>query len=223
MDPSISLWIVWLGFTSLNRWFRCCCTTEGSASPSFVTHRQQALQDWVLEFRGWGPGSVCSKAGHDLFILVWVLSVYCASPCSHTAKISSSCKFCDFFYFFLGPREILILNPFSNIKFLVRVKKKSYPSFLIEHLTLCYKYRLKNETKKQSAFVHARTTDGNWLHKTSHSQIFSPLFHKEGKKRFVSWFLFGKTFTVACMSRWEYTSLEKAVGPQKTPFVIWSK
>lgn len=62
----------------------------------------------------------------------------------------------------LGPREILILNPFSNIKFLVKVKKKpSYPSFLIQHLTLWYKYRLKKETKKQSVFVHAGTTDGN--------------------------------------------------------------
>lgn len=169
MDPSISAWIVWLGFTSLNRWFRCCCTTEGSASPRFpslITQRQQVLQDWVLEFRGWGPGSVFSRAGHNLFIPGWVLSVSCASPCSHTAQISSSCKFCDFFYFslVLGPREILILNPFSNIKFLVKVKKKnpSYPSFLIQHLTLWYKYRLKKETKKQSVFVHAGTTDGNW-------------------------------------------------------------
>lgn len=185
MDPSISSWIVWLGFTSLNRWFRCCCTTEGSASPSFpslVTHRPQVLQDWVLEFRGWGPGSVFSRAGHDLFLPVWVLSVHCASLCSHAAQISSSCKFCAFSYFFLGPQEILILNPFSNIKFLVKVKKKKpYPSFLIPHLTLWYKYRLKNETKKQSAFVHARITDGNWacvcspqVHKTSHSQIFPP-------------------------------------------------
>lgn len=131
MDPSISAWIVWLGFTSLNRWFRCCCTTEGSASPRFpslITQRQQVLQDWVLEFRGWGPGSVFSRAGHNLFIPGGVLSVSCASPCSHTAQISSSCKFCDFFYFslVLGPWEILILNPFSNIKFLVKVKKKNH-------------------------------------------------------------------------------------------------
>lgn len=87
----------------------------------------------------------------------------CASPCSHMAKISSSCKFCDFFYFILvlGPQEILILNLFSDIKFLVKVKKKTYPSFLTQHLTLWYKYKLKNEKKKQSAFVHSRTTDGN--------------------------------------------------------------
>lgn len=68
------------------------------------------------------------------------------------------------FILVLGPQEILILNLFSNIKFLVKVKKKKqtpYPSFLTQHLTLWYKYRLKNEKKKQSAFVHSRTTDGN--------------------------------------------------------------
>lgn len=180
--------------------------------PSLLTHRQQVLpQDWVLEFRACRAGSVCSGAGRDLPIPVWALSVNCASPCSHMAKISSSCKFCDFFYFILvlGPQEILILNLFSNIKFLVKVKKNL--SFLTQRLTLWYKYRLKNEKKKQSAFVHSRTTDGTWervcspqVHKTSHSLIlFSHSFIKRKKKRFVSWFLFGKTFTVACVSRWE--------------------
>lgn len=62
-----------------------------------------------------------------------------------------------YFILVLGPWEILILNPFSNIKFLVKVKKNHIPLFL----TLWYKYRLKNERKKQSALVHARTTDGN--------------------------------------------------------------
>lgn len=156
--PCVWILAFLLGFTSLNRWFRCFCTTEGSASPSFpslLTHRSFRIESW--NSRAWGAGSVCSGTGQDLFIPVWVLGVSCASPCSHTAKISSSCKFCDFFYFILvfGPQEILILNPFSNIKFLVKVKKKSHTPLFWYSIGLCG-INIDSRMRRRSQ-VHLRT------------------------------------------------------------------
>lgn len=138
MDPSVSAWITWLGFASLNRWFR------SSLYPRrfFLTHLPQPLyfsgsrfflQDWVLELKSL-VGRICwqQKWKRPFHFSVTAQCELCIRPLLILRKSLLAEKLCDVFFFFLshfflvlGPLEILILNPFSNIKFLAKVKKKA--------------------------------------------------------------------------------------------------
>lgn len=225
------------GFTSLNRWFRSSCTTEGSASLSFASFSNSQA---VGSSSGLSLGAQ-SLVGRIYLQQKWKGPIHsivsaqcelCLHPTLELLKSLLAVKFCNFFPPF-SPSILASGKPNSEsfLRHYISSEgiKKSY-SFLIHHLTLWYKYRLKNETKEQSAFVHSRITDGNWgfvcsspVHKTSHSLIFTHSFITREKEKICFMVLIWKDIYCGSNVQMGICLHEKPVGPQKTPFMIWSK